>query len=175
MSACQAVIYRRCSFCFFSSVFFFWCFFWHTSVSGENLNRRVMLDTTPVSQILIYDTAPCLRHTPRVARALPRLFWHGVEHGSYVVPKAAQYSTRYVRVRVHRQNIQTGAVNGVVYDTGVANVHDTAARSRRTLRIIPRKPRLRWHFVGLATIEATVYPRQPSTRRDPPYPRAPAE
>ena len=161
MSACQAVIYRRCSFCFFSSVFFFWCFFWHTSVSGENLNRRVMLDTTPVSQILIYDTAPCLRHTPRITPGFPRLFWHGVEISWKLSCTENDPVPDEMRcVRLHRHNVQTGAVSNVNYDTGVANTLFTTPRNVHDTRLDAITAGL---ACCRATIQTLMYAKRSST------------
>ena len=58
---------------------------------------------------------------------------------SYPVPKNGQVLDEMRRILVHRQNIPTGVVNNVIYDTDVANtlfttprnVHDTDLGSAR--------------------------------------------
>ena len=69
------------------------------------------------------------------------------------MPKTPPVLHEIRRIRVRRQNVQTGVANNVIYDTSVAKylVYDTAARSRHTPRVIPRKPRLRWYVVGLSS------------------------
>ena len=100
----------------------------------------------------MYDIAPCLRHTSRIAPGLPRLFWHGVVlyiMEAIVYPKRpssrrdtsyprapAEYSDRCRKQRYLRHRCRK-------YLT-----YDTAARSPYTPRITPRLPRLRWHVVG---------------------------
>ena len=70
----------------------------------------------------IYDAAPCLRHTPRIALEFPRLFWHGEELSRKLsCAENGPVLDEIRRILVHRQDIQTGVVNNVIYDTGVVN------------------------------------------------------
>ena len=77
-----------------------------------------MLFTTPVSLFFIcdtglvnnpflYDSAPCLRHIPRMTSELPQLSWHGEEPS--LKPSCADTGTvldEIRRILMHRQNIQ---------------------------------------------------------------------
>ena len=81
-------------------------------------------------QALFYDTVPCLRHTPRIPSELPRLFWHGEERSLKLsCAENGPVLDEIRRILVHLQNIQTGVVNNVIYDTGVANTLFTTPRN----------------------------------------------
>ena len=63
---------------------------------------------------------PCLRHTPRIPSELPRLFWHGEERSLKLsCAENGPVLDEIRRILVHLQNIQTGVVNNVIYDTGL--------------------------------------------------------
>ena len=106
-----------------------------------------MLFTTPR---LVFATSP---GSPRDL-SLPLLFWHGVELSwKLSCTPNGPLLDEVRRIRVHRQNIQTGVVNNVVYDTDVANtLLETPRHVHATYipRIIPRLPLLRWHVVGMS-------------------------
>ena len=95
----------------------------------------VMLFTAPVSHFricdtgvekkaLIYETAPCVRHTPRITSELSRLVCHDEELSRK--PSSAENGTvvdEIRRILVHRQNIQTGVANNVFCDIAERSRH----------------------------------------------------
>ena len=92
----------------------------------------------------MYDIAPCLRHTSRIAPGLPRLFWLGVVlyiMEAIVYPKRpnTRRNTSYPRAPAEYSDWCRKYL-----------FYDTAVRSWHTPRTIPREPRLRWHVVRLS-------------------------
>lgn len=72
----------------------------------------VMLFTTPVPQLLIYDTAPRVRHTPPIDPRLPRLCWHDVGLSLKLSCTQNGQSLEETRgIYVNPPNTQTGVVN----------------------------------------------------------------
>ena len=109
---------------------------WCRAVEYSDRCRKYRYLRHRCRKYLIYDTTARSRHTRRFGQTLPRVFWYGVQLSLKLsCTRNGLVLDEIRRILVHQQHNQTGVVNSVIYDTGVANtlfmtprnVHDTHA------------------------------------------------
>ena len=126
---------------------------------------------------VIYDTAARSAHTPRIGQMLPRLLWHGVELALIVYPKrpSIRRDTSYPG---ETRRIITPVSHIILFTTPVSQIPYLRHRVVFAVRTSDRLDAVTAGLVWCrAMIEAVMYPKRSSTRRDtytwyPPVPAA---